>query len=77
MAVWWLRVHTIVEIKLKPDAKNGQSEALKQLYQVVRYMRMVLHSQPNRRFVFGLLLSGPFLYLFHADRSGILSPRSQ
>ena len=36
------------------------------------YMWMVLHSQPNCCFVFDLLLSGLFLYLFHTDRSGIL-----
>ncbi|KAF8969653.1 hypothetical protein BDZ97DRAFT_1915197 [Flammula alnicola] len=67
LMAWWLRVHVLVEFKLKSD-----EGPLEELEQVVGYMRMVLHSQPNRRFVFGLLIRGEELHIFLGDRTGLL-----
>ena len=53
------------------DQPADPSEVSTQFKQVGNKLRMVLHSQPNRRFVFGLSLFGPALYVLLADREGI------
>ncbi|THH17211.1 hypothetical protein EUX98_g9170 [Antrodiella citrinella] len=71
-SIWWLRVVTPVEIKLKSDKKSKQEGSS----QLANYMRMVMRTQPNRHFVFGLLLCGGHLRVLYCDRSGLLATRS-
>lgn len=66
---WRLRVHTLIEFRHKPDTED---DVLQQMHQVIKYMRMILHAQPNRRFIFGLLLSGSNFHIFLGDRTGLL-----
>ncbi|KIM46471.1 hypothetical protein M413DRAFT_24192 [Hebeloma cylindrosporum] len=68
-AAWWLRAHTVVVST--PDQPGDPSEDSIQFLLVVRTLRNILLSQPNRRFVFGLLLCGTALYVLLADRTSI------
>ncbi|KAH8087128.1 hypothetical protein BXZ70DRAFT_955687 [Cristinia sonorae] len=67
--LWWLRVTTPVEVRLT-DSGDDQREGSVQL---CRYMRQVLRAQPDRRYVFGLLLCDHKLLVLYCDRSGLMA----
>ncbi|KAH8089886.1 hypothetical protein BXZ70DRAFT_495300 [Cristinia sonorae] len=71
--VWWHRVNIPVEIKRKSETADWEKTVTQGSSQLVRYMRQSLSMQPDRRFIFGLLLCCNHLRVFLGDRSGILT----
>ncbi|THH14222.1 hypothetical protein EUX98_g9632 [Antrodiella citrinella] len=67
-SVWWSRIETPVEVK------PGSSETEKNagIKQLAVYMRQALRTQPNRLFIFGLLLCRNELRVCLCDRSGLV-----
>ena len=72
--IWWLRVTTPVEIKpartAPTDVKNDWIVGSAEL---VRYMKQILKTQLDRRFVFGVLICGHSLRIFYDDRTGLVA----
>ncbi|KZV71162.1 hypothetical protein PENSPDRAFT_650916 [Peniophora sp. CONT] len=66
--IWWRMVQTILEIKKRGDTSLA-------LVQLLRYIRQALCEQPDRRFMYGLVLAGKFLQVWHVDRSGAIAPK--
>lgn len=60
----WLHATTPVEIKPTGCWGSGQ---------ILLYMKQVLETQLDRRFVFGLLIRGHQLRVFYDDRTGLLA----
>ncbi|KAH8091799.1 hypothetical protein BXZ70DRAFT_469438 [Cristinia sonorae] len=67
--LWWLRIVVPVEMKPTFNPKSVQVGSA----QLLRYMRLVLRNQLDRRFVFGILICGHFMRVFFCDRSGLLT----
>ncbi|KAF8344955.1 hypothetical protein F5887DRAFT_236522 [Amanita rubescens] len=68
--VWWLQVHTVVEVKV---AATPHLEDLNgAVIQLCSYMRQMFGEQLDRRFVIGMLLCGDNLTLWLCDRSGLV-----
>jgi hypothetical protein len=68
--VWWLQVHTVVEVKV---AETPHLEDLNNaVIQLGSYMRQMFGEQLDRRFVIGMLLCGDNLTLWLCDRSGLV-----
>ncbi|KAI0924833.1 hypothetical protein AcW2_010357 [Taiwanofungus camphoratus] len=61
----WSRIHVPMEVK------KAQSEA-PALLQLLGYQRQVFYESHDRRFVYGLVLAARNLYVYLADRSGVL-----
>jgi hypothetical protein len=61
----WSKIHIPIEFK----KRNSITPALPQL---IAYCRGTLREQPNRRFVYGLTVSGPYVQVWLFDRSGAL-----
>ena len=74
--VWWLRVTTPVEIKPAHTGVKRQEDSTMGSAQLLRYMKLVLRTQLDRRFVFGLLLCEHQLRVFYDDRSSLLATES-
>jgi hypothetical protein len=67
--VWWLHVHTCIEVKAKP---SNEKELHNHIIQLCSYMRQMFREQLDRRFVVGLLLCGSELTMWLCDRSGLI-----
>ncbi|KAI0924873.1 hypothetical protein AcV7_010460 [Taiwanofungus camphoratus] len=61
----WNRIHVPMEVK--KSSADGPA-----LLQLLQYQRQVFHESVDRRFVFGLALAQKNLYVYIADRSGVL-----
>lgn len=61
----WRRILVPVEVK---KSKVESAAAL----QLLKYMRQIFHESLDRRFVFGIVLAQKNLYVYLADRSGVL-----
>ncbi|KAH8091829.1 hypothetical protein BXZ70DRAFT_471969 [Cristinia sonorae] len=67
--LWWLRIVVPIEMKPKFNPKSVQVGSSR----LLRYMRLVLRNQLDRRFVFGILICSHFMRVFFCDRSGLLT----
>ncbi|KAI0924109.1 hypothetical protein AcV5_010538 [Taiwanofungus camphoratus] len=61
----WSRIHVPMEVK------KAQSDA-PALLQLLGYQRQIFYESHDRRFVYGLVLAARNLYVYLADRSGVL-----
>lgn len=61
----WRAIHSLIEVK----KDEHDSAALK----LLRYIRSTLREQPDRRFMYGIVVAGRALTLWQVDRSGSLA----
>ncbi|KAF8626879.1 hypothetical protein AX15_004649 [Amanita polypyramis BW_CC] len=67
--VWWSHIHTIIEVKAKPESAKKLHTHIVQL---CKYMRQMFCEQLDRRFIMGLLLCGDELTMWLCDRTGLI-----
>lgn len=60
----WRAIHSLIIVKKDEDDPAA--------LQLLRYIRSTLREQPDRRFMYGLVVSGRALTLWKVDRSGSL-----
>ncbi|KAH8078726.1 hypothetical protein BXZ70DRAFT_1051161 [Cristinia sonorae] len=71
-ALGWVRINTPLEMKpvwTAVSIRNGSA-------QLIRYMRLVLKNQLDRRFVFGILICGDRMRVFYCDRSSLVTTKN-
>ena len=67
MALWWLQIVALVEMKRKPTDKWEDV-----VNQLIGYQRRLLREQLDRRFVIGLVMGNSRMTIWIHDRSGVL-----
>ncbi|KAK2462796.1 hypothetical protein APHAL10511_005187 [Amanita phalloides] len=69
LKIWWMHIHTVVEIKSTPQNSEKLHDTIIQL---CSYIRQLFREQLDRRFAIALLLCGDELTLWYCDRVGLV-----
>ncbi|KAK2464940.1 hypothetical protein APHAL10511_003016 [Amanita phalloides] len=69
LKIWWMHIHTVVEIKPTPQDSEKLHDTIIQL---CSYIRQLFREQLDRRFAIALLLCGNELTLWYCDRIGLV-----